>query len=63
MKYLGDILVFLPKEEMEKFFIILNEERQEIQFSYEVDVDHKLPYLNLLLVGGGVGSWGGEEIK
>lgn len=49
VKYVDDILAILPKEEMENFFTILNEEHEEVQFTCEVEVSHKLPYLDMLL--------------
>lgn len=49
VKYVDDTLAFLPKEEMENFFNILNGEQCEIQFTVEVEEDMKIPYLDMII--------------
>lgn len=49
VKYVDDTLAFLPKEEMENFFNLLNGEHREIKFTVEVEEDKKIPYLDMMI--------------
>lgn len=49
VKYVDDILAFLLAEEMENFFTLLNNENKSIQFTFEVEDNNKIPYLDMML--------------
>ena len=47
VKYVDDSLAFIPKEEMENFYNILNDEDKSIQFTYELEENNQIPYLDM----------------
>ena len=49
VKYVDDTLAFLPKEEVENFFNLLNAEHCEIQFTMETEDDKRIPYLDMMV--------------
>lgn len=49
VKYVDDTLAFVPREELENFFTILNGENRSIQFTCEIEDGKKIAYLDMLL--------------
>lgn len=49
VKYVDDTLVFMPKEEVENFFNLLNEEDKSIKLTVEIEEENKIPYLDMMM--------------
>ena len=49
VKYVDDNLAFIPREEMENFYNILNGEDKSIQFTYELEDNNQIPYLDMMV--------------
>lgn len=49
VKYVDDLLMFIPIEELENFFTIINSQHHAIQFTLEQEEDGKLPYLDIMI--------------
>lgn len=50
VKYVDDILLIAPKEELEETFTVFNAVEEEIKFTIETEEDHSLPYLDMRLI-------------
>lgn len=50
VKYVDDILIMMPKEEVENTFNILNSVHPAIKFTYELEENDSIPYLDLKII-------------
>lgn len=49
VKYVDDILMFGPRDEIENFLQLLNSYCDEIQFTLEIEENNSIPYLDMLI--------------
>lgn len=50
VKYVDDILMIIPKEEFQNTFTIFNSINKAIQFTYEIEENHRIPYLDIMII-------------
>ena len=44
-----DSITIIPKDEIDSFHLFLNQINSNIEFTYEMENEHKLPFLDLMI--------------
>ena len=48
-RYLDDSIEIIPTNEVDSFHLLLNQINPYIQFTYEMENEHRLPFLNMMI--------------
>ena len=48
-RYLDDSIAIIPRDEVDSFHIFLNQINPHIEFTYEMENEHRLPFLDLMI--------------
>ena len=48
-RYLDDYIAIIPKDEVDSFHLFLNQINPYIEFTYEMENENKLPFLDLMI--------------
>lgn len=56
VKYVDDILMVVPQDEIENTLMLLNSKHKEIQFTCEIERNGRIPYLDIEIIKGNGGT-------